>query len=569
MFGPRVTGCVATAVAAVAVLAACTDDHDTPPVGAGATSVAARCTPELEAALGAWTRAGFSGSVAISTDGRVDCLAGYGSANDATGAPNAVDTVFSIGSVTKSFTAATVLDLVAEGRLSVDDRVGRLLPELTGPVADVTVRQLLLHTSGLTGSHGQDHRPLDRDAALAAISGLDLAFTPGSDYEYSNAGYTLLGLVIEAVSGTSYRQHTASTILRLPDGRVAGGFWDGAPAAPGPRAVGYLDGGRTGEPGDFAGPHWALDGNGSLAMTMRDLADWTHALFSGRLVPQEVVEAIGTPGYDLGAGQSETPGWVAVDASVHGTAFLASAGGGGDVGHDVVVAWVPQQRAVLALASNKPGVSAEELLQKVGPALLAGKPLPTPDGPPAAGGPSAGGAADPGTYELTTGGTFAVTTAGNQVTVSATGADAVAALLPPRPGALADDVGAHEQRVLALLAGRTTEGRKEREALEDSLGPVRDVRLAGTVVREGELRTYVSLTAGARSVTGWYAVNAAGGIEAAEVPTDPPALTLVPSGDRYRPDDPTGTGPDVSVAFRAGRMIVSGPYGVATAERAG
>ena len=84
--------------------------------------------------------------------------------------------------------------------------------------------------------------------------------------------------------------------------------------------------------------------------------------------------------------------------------------------------------------------------------------------------------------------------------------------------------------MLALLAGRTTEeGRKEREALEDALGPVRDVRLAGTVVREGELRTYVSLTAGNGRSLGWYAVNAAGGIEAAEVPTEPPALTLVPS----------------------------------------
>ena len=162
--------------------------------------------------------------------------------------------MFSIGSVTKAFTAATVLDLVAEGRLSLDDRVGRLLPELTGPVADVTVRQLLLHTSGLTGSHGQDHRPLDRDAALAAICRLDLAFTPGSDYEYSNAGYTLLALVDREPSRA---RATASTPRRrscaCPDGRVAGGFWDGAPAAPGPRAVGYLDGGRTGPAGRLRG----------------------------------------------------------------------------------------------------------------------------------------------------------------------------------------------------------------------------------------------------------------------------------------------------------------------------
>jgi CubicO group peptidase (beta-lactamase class C family) len=561
---------VAAVLAVAAVLTACTDDQDTPPDEGTTPTAGARCAPELDAALGAWARAGFSGSVAVSTDGRLECAAGYGSADDAAGEPNGPGTVFSIGSVTKSVTAATVLELAAEGKLSLADRVGRHLPELTGPVAGVTVRQLLLHTSGLSGSHGQDHRPLDRDAALAAISGLEPAFRPGSGHAYSNAGYSLLALVIEAVSGTTYREHTASEILRLPDGRVAGGFWDGEPAAPGPRAVGYPDDGGTGAAGDFAGPHWALDGNGSLAMTMPDLAAWTHALFTGRLVPPEAVGVLTAPGHDLGDGRNERPGWVAVDASVHGTGFLASAGGGGDVGHDVVVVWVPRDRRALALASNRPGVSAEELLQAVGPALIAGRPLPTPQATPAAPGASAGEAAAPGRYELPTGGAFAVTTAGNEVTVAATGADAVAALLPPRPGPLADDAAAHEQRVLALLTRPgSAEGREEHDALEDSLGPISDVRLAGTVVADGELRTYVSLTAGSRSVTGWYAVSAAGGIEAAEVPTDPPALTLVRSGGGYRPDDPTGTGPEVTVAFGAGRMTVSGPDGVTTAERAG
>jgi hypothetical protein len=106
--------------------------------------------------------------------------------------------------------------------------------------------------------------------------------------------------------------------------------------------------------------------------------------------------------------------------------------------------------------------------------------------------------------------------------------------------------------------------------VEDALGPVRDVRLAGTVVREGELRTYVSLVAGTRSVLGWYAANEQGGIEAAEVPTAPPALALVPvGGGRYRPHDPAGTGPEVTVELSGGRMVVTGPGGAVTARRAG
>jgi CubicO group peptidase (beta-lactamase class C family) len=557
---------IAAAVVLMGTLAACTDDRDPPPPVVPSTRAAARCDPGLDAAFGAWARAGFSGSLAISTGGELDCLSAYGSANDRTGTPNTVDTVFNIGSVTKAFTAATVLDLVDDRKLALDDRVGKLLPALTGPVAGVTVRQLLLHTSGLNGSHGNDHEPLSRDAALAAINALEPAFKPGSGYVYSNAGYTLLALIIDEVSGASYRDHTAASILRLPDGRVAGGFWDGEPAAPGPRAVGYLDDGKPGESGGFAGPHWALDGNGGLAMSVRDLAAWTHALFTGRLISPESVKAITAPGHSLGDGRSETPGWVAYDASVFGTPFLATAGGGGDVGHNAVVAWIPERLRVVAMTSHKPEVTAEDLLKKVAPALLAGKPLPTPNVPSAVAGP----AVATGKYKLNTGGTFDVTGSGNQLTVSAIGADAVAALFPPSGGVSAGDFRAHEERTVALLDGRTREGRSERENLERTFGAIRDVTLAGTVVRDGEIRTYVTITAGTAAIAGWYAVNPEGGIEAAEVPTEPPALPLVAAGgDGYRPGDPTDAGAGVTVTFGTGRMTVAGPAGSTTAEPAG
>ncbi|REE96819.1 CubicO group peptidase (beta-lactamase class C family) [Thermomonospora umbrina] len=547
------------AVALAGVLGACTGDGDAP------GTVAARCDPRLDAAFRTWARAGFSGSIAISTGGRSVCLAAYGSANDADGTPNTVDTVFAIGSVTKAFTAAAVLELVEDGRLALDDRAGDLLPELTGPAAEVTVRRLLLHTSGLSGSHGEDHRPLDRAAALAAISGLESAFRPGSGYAYSNAGYTLLALIIEKASGTTYRRYTASRTLRLPDGRIAGGFWDGRPAPTGPRAVGHLDGGRPGARGDFAGPHWALDGNGGLAMTAGDLAAWTYALFTGRVVSAESVETLTRPGYDHGKGRSETPGWVAHDASVHGTPFLTTAGGGGDVGHDVVVAWVPEGRRVIVMASNKPKVSAESLLAKVGPALLAGKPLPTPHVPN-----GAGAGARPGKYGSKAGGTFDVTATGHRITVTATGIDTVTALFPPSGGVSAADFRANEQRVLALLNGRTEEGRKERATLERDFGPLRRVALAGTLFRDGDVRTYVTLMAGTKTIIGWYSLDAEGGVGAAEVPAAPPALTLVPDGaGRYRPDDPTGTGPAVTVEFRNGRMTLTGPGGTTVAEPAG
>ena len=335
---------IAILLTAAALVAGCgTDAPDAP----GARSPAPVCDAELDRAFRAWADAGFSGSVAVTTGGEPDCVAAYGLADRDADRPNTVDTVFAIGSVSKAFTAAAVLDLVDAGRLTLSDRAGDLVPGLTGPAAGVTVEQLLLHTSGLTGSHGQDHEPLSRATAVAAIGRLGLAFEPGSDFLYSNAGYTLLALVVEAVSGRPYRDQLAAEILPLPGGDVAGGFWDGEPAAPGPRAVGYGDAGPTDEMGDFGGPHWALAGNGDLAMTMGELADWTHALFTGRIVGPGAVGLLDRLRFDQGDGTAEAPGWVAVNAQAYGEPILTTAGGGGDVGHDTVVAWLPESERVV------------------------------------------------------------------------------------------------------------------------------------------------------------------------------------------------------------------------------
>lgn len=524
-----------TSLAALAVLLACCTTAPPP---------AQDATPACPAALAAWADAGFSGVVAMSTGGELDCVSGYGLADRAAGTANTAGTVFSIGSVTKSFTAAAVFSLVDEGKVELDAPVRRYLPELSGPVGDATVRQLLLHTSGLTGSHGEDEEPMSADAALTAIDRLTLAFPPGEDYLYSNAGYTLLALVVERLAG--YRDLMAARIL--PPGT---GFWSGAPAPEGPRATGYLDSGAEGETGEFAGPYWGMEGNGGVAMTMPQLASWTHALFTGQVVSPASTEVIARPD-DHG----ETPGWVALDT--FGTPALAAAGGGG-TGHNVVVAWLPESKRVVTVASNGPDVSAEDLLATLGPALVAGEPLPRP--------PSGDGTPAPadivGTYTLATGGSFEVTVDGGRAVIAATGVDAVTALFPPRDG-----FAEHEALVADLLAGRTQEGREERAALEASFGPVTEVVPAGTAELGRELRTYVTIVAAGRPVLGWYAVDEHGGIGGAEVPTTPPSLRLVADGAGFRPDDPAGTGPDVTVAFGDGELTVTGPAGPTSARRA-
>ncbi|GIJ49628.1 hypothetical protein Val02_65140 [Virgisporangium aliadipatigenens] len=536
---------------------ACTEDDPGPARPANACAA-------LGPAFDAWGRVGFSGAIAVSNGGRFDCLAGYGAADDTTGARNTADTVYSIGSVTKAFTAASVLKLVDERRLSLDDRIGTLVPAITGPVAGATVRQLLLHTSGLAGSVGPDHTPLTRDGAIAAINGLELAFPPGTDDAYSNAGYTLLAIVIEAVSGRSYRDYTVSSTLALPEGTL-GGFWDGRPAAAGPRARGYLDDGTPGRAGDLPGEHWAVDGNGSLAMTPRELATWTRALFTGKLLSPESTRGVAAPAHDVGEGRAHTlGGMVAFDAAVYGKPLVGIAGGGGDVGHNVAAVWIPQRDQVVVIASNRPVLTAEKLLSATIAALVTGAALPTPSAP--AGTADLGRAS--GVYRLDSGGTLRVSAPDNRPTITANGVDAVSALFPPRGRFSVAGFRAHEDRVLALLAGRSKEGREEREALERQYGKITDVALAGTVAADGEMRSYVTVAFGGRSVLGWYAVDEHGGIQAVELPSEPPALALVPvGGDRYRPDDPTGTGPDVTVVFGADQLTISTPAGPLIARR--
>ena len=556
---------VGVLAAATLVVPACTEDVEDPdeeaadaPAGAAeAPRDDEGCPGELGDGFRAWGDAGFSGGVVVLERGEPVCRAAYG--RDV-----GVDSVFSIGSISKAVTAAAVLDLVGEGRLGLDDRVGDRVAGLGGPVADATVAQLLLHTSGLTGDVGPDHEPLSREQALTALSSLDLAFPPGQDFQYSNAGYVLLALLVEDVSGTDHRQFLVDRIL--PPGA---GFWDGEPAPEGSRAVGYLDDGPTDQMGDFPGPHWALAGNGDVAMTVEQLATWTHDLFTGEVLPPATVDLLTGTRFDNGDGTAEIPGWVAVDGATIGEPFVTASGGGGDVGHEAVVVWLPESERVLAVASNTPAVTAGALVEAVGPALAASKPLPAPDPTGTEVDPEEAAAAE-GTYELVDGdGTVTLTAGDGRLTATAAGPGAMAALFPRPEGVDAAEVEAHEAAVLALLAGETDAGREELDALAEDFGEVAGVALEGTVLAQGELRTYVVLTVDGERLVAWYALDEGGEVAAVEVGTDPPALELAGTDEpgTYRSVDPTGVRPAVTVTVDGDTLTVAGGGAAVEARR--
>jgi CubicO group peptidase (beta-lactamase class C family) len=545
-------------LAALLLSAACTSDPEVE-----TSSGAADCDPGLEAGLAPWGEAGFSGSIAIGDAAGPSCLASFGTADDS--APNTGETVFAIGSVSKAFTAAAVYDLVDAGTLALDDTAGSLVAGLEGPAAEATVEQLLLHTSGLAGSHGTDHEPLSREEAVAALSALESDFAPGTDYLYSNAGYTLLALIIDERSGRSYRDYMAEEILTGPDGERFGGFWDGEPAAAGPRAIGRTEEGPAESTGDFAGPHWAMEGNGDLAMTAADLAAWTAALFAGEIIAPEAVELLGGTGFDHGEGATEIGGWVVLESEPFGVQAVVASGGGGDTGQEAVVAFLPETGAAMAVASNTADVTAGDLLRAIGPALAAGEPVPAPE---------EGVEVDPeelaareGVYLLESGGSFTVTAGDGALSVAAEGADAVAAMFDSADYTV-EDAAAHEASVLSLLEGGTEAGDAERAAAEETIGAIEAVEPAGTVVQESELRTYVRFEGEDGSILAWYALAEHDEIAGVALGIEPPVFTLVPVDEGlYRQEHLAGAGAGLEVAFTEDLMSVEGPAGAVEARR--
>ncbi|MEM9565135.1 MAG: serine hydrolase domain-containing protein, partial [Actinomycetota bacterium] len=536
------------------------------------------CDQGLDAALGTWADVGFAGSIAV-LGGDRPCIAAYGQADPAADRPNTTDTVFSIGSVTKAVTAAAVLDLIDRGLVDFDDPVRRHRPDLDGPVGELTMRQLLLHTSGLVGLHGRDHEPLDETAAVAAIAGLDLAFPAGRQYLYSNAGYSLLALVVEAVSDVGFRRYVTDRILVDGEGRPLGGFWDGEPAPTGPRAVGFPDGERPGHDGDFGGPHWALDGNGGVAMTAEQLARWTRALFTGGILSARATGWLTSTTTHLGP-DVELPGWVRLDREVLGEVVIGASGGGGSIGHSVDVAWLPESGRVLVLAVNRRSVRSARLLDHVVPALVAGTGIPGPTPVPSLA-PAELEAAT-GTWVAAGGGRVVVDADGDGLLASAEG-PAIAALLPV-PTDLVGEAAVNEDLAVAFARGETAEGREERAAFEAGFGPIRRIEVDGTVF-EGELVTHLLVfvddpdDGGERPIRVALALNGFGGVEGAAVDTRPPSVWLVGGGGTgtgdgtvYVPFEPAAGTPSVTLTVGSGpegeRLTIEGPEGTVTLERA-
>jgi CubicO group peptidase (beta-lactamase class C family) len=245
----------------------------------------------------------FNGSVLVANEKGVLLKKGYGSANFEWNVPNTPDTKFRLASVSKQFTATLILQLVAEGKLQLDDTLDKLLPDYrkdTG--ARITLTQLLNHTSGIPNyTSAPDFFPkMSRNPYTVAefiplFASGDLRFEPGSKFEYSNSGYYLLGAIIERATGKTYAQALQERIF-TPLGMKDSGYDVSAKVLP-KRASGYelKQEGYVNAPYlDMTVPYAA----GSLYSTVEDLHRWDRALYGDTLLPAALKQKMFTPGLE-------------------------------------------------------------------------------------------------------------------------------------------------------------------------------------------------------------------------------------------------------------------------------
>ena len=230
----------------------------------------------------------FNGSVLVAQNGEVIYEKGFGYANMEWSIPNAPDTKFRIGSVTKQFTAVMILKLVEAGEVSLDGKITDYLPDYPAETGDqVTIHHLLTHTSGIpsyTGLSGfmREHSrdPYTPAELVAVFASLDLEFEPGSDWRYNNSGYFLLGRIIEEVTGMPYDEALREMVLD-PLGLDATGYDHFSDVLPG-RAAGYSQAFHGYENADYLDtslPYAA----GSMYSTVRDLFEWDRILYTDRV----------------------------------------------------------------------------------------------------------------------------------------------------------------------------------------------------------------------------------------------------------------------------------------------
>jgi CubicO group peptidase (beta-lactamase class C family) len=260
-------------------------------------------------------RGKFSGTVLVTSESELDLEQGFGQSNRLLDLPNAADTCFKIGGITRSFTVAGILKLISEEKISLDDPMTKFFPESKGRVIGrATVQNLLSYTSGMPDhlrswrlawgmKFGEETPPKDgAEGVIHSILSEPAAFAPGKRVEFSNSAYMILGQIVEKVRGEPYTVWMRRFLDEL--GLKQTGFAIEAETTESIRAVGYeplfsldprsLLSSFKRAPAQYRNTGWDL-GASSMYSSGRDLQRWLDIINGDDFLPDPLQELLNTP----------------------------------------------------------------------------------------------------------------------------------------------------------------------------------------------------------------------------------------------------------------------------------
>jgi CubicO group peptidase (beta-lactamase class C family) len=308
---------------------------------------------KIDAVMSAVYKPGQPGAaLLVRKDGRTIVRKGYGMADLELGVPVAPEMIFRLGSITKQFTAVSILLLAQDGKLGLQDEITKFLPDYPTQGKRITVEHLLTHTSGIQSyTDMPEWLPLWRkDFTVKELVDLfkdkPMQFEPGRSWAYNNSAYILLGAIIEKVSGKTYEQFVDERIFK-PLGMTSSSYDHTERVIP-RRVPGYQD-----DKGSFVNaPYLSMTqpyAAGSLLSTVDDLARWSSAVFAGRLVKKEWLDKALTP-CKLTNGESSGYGygWFIADFAGH----RSIEHGGGINGFTTYEMTFPEDGIFIAILTN-------------------------------------------------------------------------------------------------------------------------------------------------------------------------------------------------------------------------
>src|SRR5579871_413050 len=313
----------------------------------------------------------FSGAVLLAKDGKPIFTGAYGLADREKKSPNKLGTRFRIGSMNKMFTATAILQLVQAGKIQLTDPLGKYLTDYPNKnvASKVTIHHLLTHTGGTGDFFGPEfdaHRLELRELKdyVKLYGTRDLAFAPGSQWEYSNYGFLLLGLVIEKVSGESYYDYVRDNIFK-PAGMIS---TDSLPEgeAVADRSIGYTkEESDTWQPNTNTLPPRGTSAGGGYS-TVEDLLRFATALTDHKLLDAHSTDVL-TTGKVNARGSKYAYGFG--DNTTDGIRWFGHGGGAPGMNGDLKI--FPQSGYVIAALANMDPPAAERVANYAGARLPA------------------------------------------------------------------------------------------------------------------------------------------------------------------------------------------------------